>query len=232
MTGRTRAGFLAGVVALIVLAVLVALLARPSDRDDGSGGTGASAPAFSVDPGASGRPVTPTPNNLAPGSTAEERLSLFSFTGVCQGGRPRPVPRAARVSASGPHPLVVHVNGLLHQFADSGGYDHVDPFTPPPEQVQLVACAEYQERGKLLKKCRYTSSGVLRRTISHYEGRYRMRVHEARTGRLVGAHGMAGQDSVMCTGFVEEGPDSVVIETPDDVSLRAFLRPYARGERP
>ncbi|MEV8076264.1 hypothetical protein [Streptomyces pseudogriseolus] len=98
--------------------------------------------------------------------------------------------------------------------------------------MQLVACAEYQERGKLRKKCRYTFSGVLRRTISHYKGRYRMRVYEARTGRLVATHGMAGQDSVMCTGFVEDGPDSVVTETPDDASLRAFLRPYARGERP
>ncbi|GGQ29931.1 hypothetical protein GCM10010233_54150 [Streptomyces pseudogriseolus] len=125
---------MAGVVALIGLAVLIALLGRPSDRDDGSGGTGASAPAFSVDPGPSGRPVTPTPAGPTPGSTAEEPLSLFSSTGVCQGGRPRPVPRAARVSASGPHPLVVHVDGLLHQFADTGGYDTSTPSRRRPSR--------------------------------------------------------------------------------------------------
>ncbi|MDT6985345.1 hypothetical protein ACFSUJ_33260 [Streptomyces lusitanus] len=84
----------------------------------------------------------------------------------------------------------------------------------------------------LLETCRYTSSGVLSRTTSHYEGRYRMRVYEARTGRLVGTHSMAGQTSVWCTGFVEEGPDNEVVETPDDASLRAFLRPYTRGEKP
>ena len=229
MTGRVQARFWGRVVALLGVALLVGLLGR-SSGESGGGGTEAAVPDFSVEPGPSGQPVAPS--GPVPVTTAEERFDLFSFRGICQGEAPRPVPRAARVSASGLHPLVVHVNGLLHQFAGSGGRDRVDPFTPLPEQVQLVACAEYQGRGKLLKECRYTAPDAAPRTITHYEGRYRMRVYEALTGRLIGTQGMAGQTSVSCTPFVKEGADSVVTEAPDDAALRAVLGPYARGARP
>lgn len=223
MAGRAR--YVAGVVALVGAAVLIGLLGRPSGGDGGTGGS-AAAPAFSVAPGSSGRPVAPTTS--VPESPVEGRLDLFSFRGLCQEEESRPVPRAARVSESGPHPLVVHVNGLLHQFEGSGGYDRADPFTPLPERVQLVACARYEGRGKLLRVCRYESPVEAGREISHYE----VRVLEARTGRLVGTHSMAGRTSADCTPFVERGPDTEEFKPPGDVAFRGFLGPYARGEKP
>jgi len=110
--------------------------------------------------------------------------------------------------------MVVHVNGLLHQFEGSGGHDRADPFTPLPERVQLVACAQYMGMGKLLRVCRYEEPAEASRKISHYEGRYEVRVLEARTGRLLGTHGMVGRTAAECTPFVERGPDTKEFEPP------------------
>ncbi|WP_395571920.1 hypothetical protein [Streptomyces sp. BK79] len=227
MSRRVHYG--AGVVVLTVVAVLIGWLGRPSGGD-GDTDADAATPAFSVDPGSSGRPVTPTVP--APESQAETRLDLFSFAGLCQEGGSRPVPRAARVSASGPRPLVVHVNGLLHQFEGSGGYDRADPFTPLPERVQLVACARYEGLGKLLKVCRYHLPAEASREISHYEGRYEVRVLEARTGRTLGTHRISGRTSVTCTPFVERGADTQELQPPGDAAFRGLLGPYAHGEKP
>ncbi|MEU0297987.1 hypothetical protein ABZ252_00670 [Streptomyces sp. NPDC006175] len=142
------------------------------------------------------------------------------------------MPRAAHASASGPHAVVVHVNGLLHQFEGSGGYDRTDPFAPLPEQVQLVACVRYEGLGKLLKVCRYEAPVEAGRKISHYEGRYGIRVLEARTGRLLGTHRMAGRTSATCTRFVEGGADTEEFQPPGDAAFRRVLGPYARGEKP
>ncbi|WP_307783937.1 hypothetical protein [Streptomyces spinoverrucosus] len=213
---------------LTAVAVLIGLLGRPSGGD-GNPGTDAATPAFSVAPSSSGQPITPTAP--APESPVETRLNLFSFGGLCQEDGSRPVPRAARVSASGPHPLVVHVNGLLHQFKGSGGYDRTDPFTPLPERVQLVACARYEGLGKLLKVCRYHLPTEASREISHYEGRYEVRVLEARTGRVLGTHRISGRTSVTCTPFVERGTDTKEFQPPGDAAFRELLGPYARGEK-
>ncbi|MDT0571741.1 hypothetical protein RM704_30515 [Streptomyces sp. DSM 3412] len=227
MSRRVRYG--AGVVVLAAVAVLIGLLGRPSGGD-GDPGADSAIPAFSVAPGSAGRPITPTAP--VPESPVETRLNLFSFGGLCQEDGSRPVPRAARVSASGPRPLVVHVNGLLHQFEGSGGYDRADPFTPLPERVQLVACARYEGLGKLLKVCRYHLPAEASREISHYEGRYEVRVLEARTGRVLGTHRIAGRTSVTCTPFVERGADSEEFQPPGDAAFRELLGPYARGEKP
>ncbi|MGW4023077.1 hypothetical protein [Streptomyces sp. NPDC005009] len=227
MAGRAR--YWAGVVALTGVAVLIGLLARSSGGDGDTGGS-AAAPAFSVAPGSSGRPVTPTAS--VPESPVETRLNLFSFGGLCQEDGSRPVPRAARVSASGPRPLVVHVNGLLRQFEGAGGYDRADPFTPLPERVQLVACARYEGMGKLLRVCRYEEPAEASREISHYEGRYEVRILEARTGRLLGTHHMAARTAAACTPFVERGADTKEFEPPGDAAFRDLLGPYARGEKP
>ncbi|MGW0291131.1 hypothetical protein [Streptomyces tuirus] len=226
MAGRVRYG--AGVVALAGVAVLVGLLGRPSG-DGGDTGGSAATPAFSVAPGHSGRPVTPTAT--VPERPAETRLGLFSFGGLCHEEGSRPVPRAAPVSGPGPRPVVVHVNGLLRQFEGRGGYDRTDPFSPLPEQVQLVACARYEGRGKLLKVCRYDSPLKERREISQYEGRYMVRVLEARTGRLLGTHRMAGRTSATCTPFVERGADTEEVDPPGDAAFRELLDPYVRGEK-
>ncbi|WP_419992412.1 hypothetical protein [Streptomyces boninensis] len=166
-----------------------------------------------------------------PESSTETRLSLFSFGGLCR-EQAEPVARAARVSSSGPHPLVVHVNELLHQFKAPGGYGRVDPFTPLPERVQLVACARYEGRGKLLKKCRYKSPVEAGREISHYEGRYAVRIVEARTGRQLATHRMSARTSATCTPYVKRGADAHQVDPPGDAALRKFLGPYARGEKP
>ncbi|MFC8869802.1 hypothetical protein ACFUAC_19510 [Streptomyces sp. NPDC057148] len=225
MAGRARCG--AGVVVLAGVAVLIGLLGRPAGSDGDTGGPVAT-PAFSVAPGSSGRPVTPVPER-----PVETRLNLFSFDGLCQEEGSRPVPPAARVSASGPRPVVVHVNGLLHQF-EGRGRDRTDPFAPLPERVQLVACARYEGLGKLLEVCRYDSpaAGAGRREISHYEGRYELRVLEARTGRLLGTHRMVARTSATCTPFVERGADTEEFEPPDDTVFRDVLGPYTRGEKP
>lgn len=199
--GRARYG--AGVVALAGVAVLVWLLVRPSGGD-GQADESAGDPAFSIAPGSSGRPVTPT--TPAPESSTETRLNLFSFGSLCR-DQAQPVPRAARVSSSGPHPLVVHVNELLHQFKAPSGYDRVDPFTPLPERVQLVACARY-------------------------EGRYAVRIVEARTGRRLATHRMSARTSATCTPYVKRGADTHQVDPPGDAALRKFLGPYARGEKP
>ncbi|MFF9049399.1 hypothetical protein [Streptomyces parvulus] len=223
-----RVHYGAGVAVLAAVAVLIGLLGRPSGGD-GDTGADASPPAFSVEPGPSGWPVTPTAP--APESPAETRLNLFSFGGLCQEDGRRPVPRAARVSASGPRPLVVHVNGLLHQFEGSGRHDRADPFAPLPERVQLVACAQYEGPGKLLKVCRYQLPAEASREISHYEGRYEVRVLEARTGRTLGTHRISGRTSVTCTPFVERGADTKEFQPPGDAAFRELLGPYARGEK-
>ncbi|MFF3485584.1 hypothetical protein ACFYXC_20275 [Streptomyces sp. NPDC002701] len=126
----------------------------------------------------------------------------------------------------------MHVNGLLHQFESHGGYDRADPFTPLPERVQLVACASYKGLGRLLKVCRYESPVEAGRKISHYEGRYEVRVLEARTGRLLGTHRMVGRTSATCTPFVEGGADTKGLEPPGDAAFRQLLGPYTRGDKP
>ncbi|MER7665414.1 MULTISPECIES: hypothetical protein [unclassified Streptomyces] len=128
--------------------------------------------------------------------------------------------------------MIVHVNGLLHQFEGRGAYDRADPFTPLPERVQIVACAWYEGLGKLLKVCRYDSPVEAGREISHYEGRYAVRVLEARTGRLLGTHRMVGRTSAACTPFVERGADAEEFRAPGDAAFRQLLGPYARGEKP
>lgn len=229
MAGLARYG--AGAVAVAGLAVLIGLLGRPSgDAGDGVTGGSAATPAFSLAPGSSGRPVTPTAP--VPETPVETRLSLFSFGDLCRAAGSRPVPAAARVSASGPRPLVVHVDGLLHSFEHRDGFDRADPFTPMPERVQLVACARYEGRGRLLKVCRYESPVEAGREISHYAGRYEVRVLEARTGRLLGTHRIAGRTSVACTPFVPPGADTEEVDPPGDAALRTLLDPYARGEQP
>lgn len=128
VAGRARYGF--GVVALAVVAILV--LGRLSGGDGDASGSSAT-PAFSVAPRSSGRPVTPSaPGARKPGGDAPRPILVRRFV---PGGGERSVLRAARVSASGPHLVVVHVNGMLHQFEGRGDHDRADPFTPLPERV-------------------------------------------------------------------------------------------------
>ncbi|MEU0948545.1 hypothetical protein ABZ379_38610 [Streptomyces canus] len=110
--------------------------------------------------------------------------------------------------------------------------DGADPFTSLPDRVQLVACVRYEGPGRLLKVCRYESPFAVGRKITQYEGRYAVRVLEARTGRLLGSFRMVGRASVTCTPFIEPGADDEEVDPPDDAAFRKVLVPYVRGKKP
>ncbi|MEU8347002.1 hypothetical protein AB0C74_35340 [Spirillospora sp. NPDC048832] len=103
----------------------------------------------------------------------------------------RPFERAAKHAGAGPHPLVFFREGAGRpEFATAGeGGRH-----PAPDEVELVACSYPAGRvsDKPIQVCLYR--GGLR--TESYQGRHRLDVYEARTGRLVGRRMLTGRAKV------------------------------------
>lgn len=102
----------------------------------------------------------------------------------------RPFERAAAYQGAGPHPLVFFREGAGRpELATTG-----DGGRPAPDQVELVACSHPAGRvsNKPIRVCLYR--GGLR--TESYQGRHRLDVYEARTGRRVGRRLLTGLDSL------------------------------------
>ncbi|MFF4236875.1 hypothetical protein ACFYYL_13490 [Actinomadura geliboluensis] len=103
----------------------------------------------------------------------------------------RPFERAAKHAGAGPHPLVFFREGAGRpEFATAGEGGR----PPAPDEVELVACSYPAGRvsDKPIQWCLY--EGGL--STESYQGRHRLDVYEARTGRLVGRRMLTGRAKV------------------------------------
>ncbi len=139
---------------------------------------------------------------------------------LCDGGDGfRSLPR---YRGPGPHPAIVFLGGALAY-----------PLTtspPPPDTVQLVGCAEPAgvASAEAITTCRY-DLGV----ATVYRGRYRLEVHEARTGHLIDRLTVdAGPSTGSCplTEVFIAGQDTTSRNsTPNDLDFTAALKPLTGG---
>lgn len=103
----------------------------------------------------------------------------------------RPFERAAAYEGTGPHPLVFFREGAgPPEFATAGEGGR----RPDPDRVELVACSRPAGRvsDEPIQVCLY--EGALR--LESYQGRHRLDVYEARTGRRVARQTLDGRSEV------------------------------------
>ncbi|XRQ02876.1 hypothetical protein ACN3XK_40535 [Actinomadura welshii] len=167
---------------------------------------------------------------LVPAVSGERPESLQDLARLCW-RQDRPYERAASYEGTGPHPLVFFREGAgPPELAVSGA----DGRRPAPDEVQLVACSYPAGRvsGDPLKQCLYR--GGLR--TETFQGRHRLDVYEASTGRRVGRRMLSGTDRVG-----DCAPAKVVYGDPPHDEVRqgdtyppmddydAALRPFLTG---
>ncbi|NDU73401.1 hypothetical protein GWI34_12240 [Actinomadura sp. DSM 109109] len=168
---------------------------------------------------------------LVPAVIGEKPENVHDLARLCW-RQDRPFERAAPYDGSGPHPLVFFLEGAGRpRFATAGA----GTAPPTPDEVQLVACSYPAGRvsDKPIQVCLY--KGGLR--LEAYQGRRRLDVYEARTGRLVGRQVLTGIDRLD-----ECAPAKLVYGEPPYSARRsdtfpapgdfeAALRTYATGPR-
>ncbi|GAA1844024.1 hypothetical protein [Actinomadura bangladeshensis] len=167
---------------------------------------------------------------LVPAVLGERPERLRDLARLCW-RQDRPFERAAEHGGTGPHPLVLFRDGIGSSEPVTAGRDGK---RPAPDEVQLVACS--YEAGRVsdepIQVCPY--EGGLR--VETYQGRHRLDVYEARTGRRVGRRmmtGPAGTDECAPVKFVRGEPpydDVLQDETVPSLSdYRTALRPFIQG---
>ena len=153
---------------------------------------------------------------------------------MCEGGEA--FGRAAPYRGSGPHPLAVYNDGT--GYPDYlPGLEWVDSPWPPPDEVQkvqLVGCGQLVGRASPtpLGNCNYEGGY----NTTTYQGRYRIDVYEARTGRRITSVTVDGraESSGGCMPRIvvpSDRPQQTVVETlPDDAAYEAQLYALVNGE--
>ncbi|MFI9379813.1 hypothetical protein [Kutzneria sp. NPDC052558] len=133
---------------------------------------------------------------------------------LCQGGRA--FGQSASYDSEAPHPVVA--------FGDGTQLYSSDPRVEPAS-VELVACVD-AIGGQLVKRCEYQSSYT--RTL--YDGQFRVRVFEARTGRLLGSLTTEGSKfNGNCAPMIwtpDDEKSEDVFNYPDEEILRSRLAPF------
>jgi hypothetical protein len=127
---------------------------------------------------------------LVPAILGERPENLRELARLCW-RQDRPYERTAPYEGAGPHSLVLFREGAgLPQLATTGEGKK----QPAPDQVQLVACSYPMGRvsNKPIKVCLY-QRGVRTET---FQGRHRLDIYEASTGRRVSRQLLNGRDSV------------------------------------
>ncbi|QKW35269.1 hypothetical protein HUT06_15505 [Actinomadura sp. NAK00032] len=152
---------------------------------------------------------------LVPAVFGERPENLRELARLCW-RQDRPFERAAEHEGAGPHPLVFFREGAGRpQLATTGE----GAKRPAPDEVELVACSYPAGRvsDKPIKVCAY--EGGLR--TESFQGRHRLDVYEARTGRRVGRRMLTGR-----AGVGECAPAKVVYgEPPYDDRLQGETYP-------
>jgi hypothetical protein len=153
----------------------------------------------------------------------ERPTDLTHFARTCDGGRP--FGRTAAYAGPAPHPVALYVG--LGNFPD-----YVSDPRPEPDAVQLVGCVRLI--GKVspgpIEVCRYTEG----HTSETYQGRYRVDIYEARTGRQVTSFNLDGDADDTCSRSIlverdAEGGTSKFHTHPSRESYRAQLDPLVNG---
>ncbi|GED98671.1 hypothetical protein [Gordonia crocea] len=139
-------------------------------------------------------------------------------------------PQAAEHTGSGPHPIII--------FTRSGTGSSLQqvsaPYTAPEawrtrdeHQVQLVACLDDVSSGEKVDECEFDKGNV-----PVYQGRYKGRVVEARTGKKVAdvqVDGNRTKDCPMITMIQGDVKDNRLHTKPDFDELQRVLGAYVNG---
>lgn len=155
---------------------------------------------------------------------------ITDFGRLCSGGAG--FPKAAPYQGPGPHPIAVYEAGIelsqhpVYTAGDAGGVRA----WPRPDRVQLVGCRVHVGRGQQIKTCPYTGGPTLR----VYQGRWRVDVVEARTGRAVTSATIDGASTWECARVVTVPSDATPAgwtrhTTPEKADYAAQLSSLVEG---
>lgn len=147
--------------------------------------------------------------------------------------------QAAEYSGEGPHPMLLyieHSGGLgFIDYPDEGFPDPAlasPPSKPDLDTVQLVACAHLDGEGATLAGCSYSGNT----DYETVQGRYRVEVYEANTGREVtSATVLGGMDADKdCKPLVDvpqgkAGRDNVSATPPERAEVERTLGTLVTG---
>ncbi len=159
----------------------------------------------------------------------ERPTDLAHFARMCDGGPP--FGRTAAYEGPAPHPIAVYSESP----GDFPDFHNGEP-PPEPDTVQLVGCARLTGKASpnVLKTCSYEGG----HGWETYQGRYRIDVYEARTGRAVTSFDLdgIGPDDIggTCPPFISvpknaKGDSNTHHSEPSSDSYRAKLGPLVNG---
>ncbi|MFI8170587.1 hypothetical protein ACIGAN_30130 [Streptomyces sp. NPDC085931] len=112
-------------------------------------------------------------------------------------------PESAPRTTTGPHPTVLfdEEHGTDPVVTSTGGDGGRTTAAPDPDAVQLVACSRLVRRQVDLV-CTYDGGES---QLTFHRARYRIDVHEARTGRRIAGHTVDADDSDSCPYWLAVG---------------------------
>ncbi|WP_443307870.1 hypothetical protein [Streptomyces sp. KR55] len=150
---------------------------------------------------------------------------LRDFARLCTNSD-APYAKAAPYSASGPHPVVLfdeeHGADPVVTSAGKGSGD------PDPDDVQLVACSRLEQR-TFDMTCAFSGGW----SVTYYQGRYRIDVYEARTGRRVGGQTVVADNHLFCSGILvrqgEGGGHEEDVSVPAQEEYQRIIDGVAAG---
>ncbi|GAB09057.1 hypothetical protein GOARA_027_00200 [Gordonia araii NBRC 100433] len=139
-------------------------------------------------------------------------------------------PQSAAYTGAGPHPIMVFTRS-----GTTSGLKQVDtPYDSPPEwrfqdekQYQLVACLDDVSSGDKVGECEFDKG-----TVPVYQGKYKGRVIEPRTGKKVAdveVDGNRTKDCPTITMVYGDAKDSRIHTQPDFADLKRVLGTYVNG---
>ncbi|MGI5212553.1 hypothetical protein [Plantactinospora sp. CA-290183] len=157
----------------------------------------------------------------------ERPHDITALSRMCEGGDA--FGRAVPYRGPGPHPVAVYT-GESDYPRHLAGLDDADGW-PPPDDVQLVGCLHLIGRvsPEMLESCDYEGGY----TLVMFQGRYRIDVHEVRTGRRVASVPVDGTSGGSCAEFTYAKRDATYDErdtAPDDAAYAAKLSALVDGE--
>lgn len=153
---------------------------------------------------------------------------ISDFAAMCEGDGG--FGRAAPYGDAGPHPIAVYKPGSSYpeyDYSPATGSEKA----PPADTVQLVGCVREAGRADAspLMSCPYT--GGYHRTI--YQGRYRIDVYEAGTGRQVSTVDIDGSRNVDCARWLYVDDNDPLERNdntePDAAAYATVLSPLVNG---
>ncbi|MGW1160285.1 hypothetical protein ACWD5Q_10695 [Streptomyces sp. NPDC002513] len=188
--------------------------------------------------------TTAAPSSASPAPPAHPVATADSdFQTYCAKSGPSPLLTGQPAyGGKGPHPVLIAAQGDTELIAvtaspiPSAGSSIPpdDTYRPLPEKAQLVACVGKEGTGPLLETCRYLGHGD--DYIRYWrQGKYRVTVYEARSGRKIGTTRISGADHFKCDPslvfFGSEDHTETILTEPTRAEFKKVLARWVEADR-